>query len=160
LASTSTSRTSAPSGQAWLLRGGAAAFSREATSRAWPIRSNHFESRRESAGQTSRVRSRRDRGVGGEHGNADTMRLGITGFCWAAGRSGCMRSQSIFESGSRMYGPLQMPPRSSGQKIRLIWSIRSMRRFWSVCGKDMAIPVAQIEQLRAALKAGANLQRS
>ena len=88
-------------------------------------------------------------------GKADTTKLGITGFCWG-GREVWLyaaHNQSL-KAGVAWYGPLQSPPSDLGPKnpIDLVNQINApMLGLYG--GKDMRITVAQIEQMRAALKA-------
>ncbi len=88
-------------------------------------------------------------------GKADTTRLGITGFCWG-GRQVWLYAahNSSLKTGVAWYGPLQMPPSELRPKnpIDLVNQINAPI-LGLYGGKDMAIPIAQIEQMRAALKA-------
>jgi carboxymethylenebutenolidase len=88
-------------------------------------------------------------------GKADTTRLGITGFCWG-GRQVWLYAahNSSLKAGVAWYGPLQTPPSELRPKnpIDLVNEINAPV-LGLYGGKDMGIPVAQIEQMRAALKA-------
>jgi carboxymethylenebutenolidase len=86
---------------------------------------------------------------------ADTTKLGITGFCWG-GRQVWLYAahNSSLKAGIAWYGPLQSPPSELRPKnpIDLVNQIDAPI-LGLYGGKDMGIPDAQIEQLRAALKA-------
>jgi carboxymethylenebutenolidase len=88
-------------------------------------------------------------------GKADTTKLGITGFCWG-GRQVWLYAahNSSLKAGVAWYGPLQSPPSELRPKnpIDLVNQIDAPI-LGLYGGKDMGIPVAQIEQMRAALKA-------
>jgi len=88
-------------------------------------------------------------------GKADTTKLGITGFCWG-GRQVWLYTahNSSLKAGVAWYGPLQSPPSELRPKnpIDLVNEINAPI-LGLYGGKDMGIPVAQIEQMRAALKA-------
>jgi carboxymethylenebutenolidase len=88
-------------------------------------------------------------------GQADTTKLGITGFCWG-GRQVWLYAahNSALKAGVAWYGPLQMPPSELRPKnpIDLVDQINAPI-LGLYGGKDMGIPAAQIKQMRAALKA-------
>jgi carboxymethylenebutenolidase len=88
-------------------------------------------------------------------GSADTTKLGITGFCWG-GRQVWLYAAHYpsLRAGVEWYGPLQSPPSELRPKnpIDLVNEINAPI-LGLYGGKDMGIPVAQIEQMRAALKA-------
>ncbi len=88
-------------------------------------------------------------------GKADTTKLGITGFCWG-GRQVWLyaaHNRSV-KAGVAWYGPLQPAAAAIRPKnpIDLVDQI-SAPILGLYGGADMGIPVAQIEQMRAALKA-------
>jgi carboxymethylenebutenolidase len=88
-------------------------------------------------------------------GNADTTKLGITGFCWG-GRQVWLyaaHNQNV-KAAVAWYGPLQIPSSDLRPKnpIDLVNQINAPV-LGLYGGADQGIPVAQIEQMRAALKA-------
>ncbi len=88
-------------------------------------------------------------------GKADTIKLGITGFCWGGRQVWLYGAHNpALRAGVAWYGPLQMPPSDLRPKnpIDLVNQINAPI-LGLYGGKDMGIPVAQIEQMRAALKA-------
>jgi carboxymethylenebutenolidase len=88
-------------------------------------------------------------------GKADTTKLGITGFCWGGREVWLYAAHNpSLKAGVAWYGPLQVPPSDLRPKnpIDLVNQINTpMLGLYG--GKDMRITVAQIEQMRAALKA-------
>lgn len=88
-------------------------------------------------------------------GKADTARLGITGFCWG-GRQVWLYAahKPALKAGVAWYGPLQVPVSDLRPKnpIDLVSQIDAPV-LGLYGGADEGIPVAQIEQMRAALKA-------
>jgi len=88
-------------------------------------------------------------------GEADTTKLGITGFCWGGRQVWLYAAHNpSLKAGVAWYGPLQSPP----SDLRPMNPIDLVNRInvpilGLYGGKDMGIPVAQIEQMRAALKA-------
>jgi carboxymethylenebutenolidase len=88
-------------------------------------------------------------------GKADTTKLGITGFCWGGREVWLYAAHNpSLKAGVAWYGPLQVPPSDLRPKnpIDLVNQINApMLGLYG--GKDMRIPAAQIEQMRAALKA-------
>ena len=88
-------------------------------------------------------------------GKADTSKLGITGFCWG-GRQVWLyaaHNQNV-KAAVAWYGPLQIPSSDLRPKnpIDLVNQINAPV-LGLYGGADQGIPVAQIEQMRAALKA-------
>ena len=88
-------------------------------------------------------------------GKADTTKLGITGFCWG-GRQVWLyaaHNQNV-KAAVAWYGPLQIPTDDLRPKnpIDLVNQINAPV-LGLYGGADQGIPVAQIEQMRAALKA-------
>jgi carboxymethylenebutenolidase len=88
-------------------------------------------------------------------GKADTSKLGITGFCWG-GREVWLyaaHNQNV-KAAVAWYGPLQIPSSDLRPKnpIDLVNQINAPV-LGLYGGADQGIPVAQIEQMRAALKA-------
>ena len=88
-------------------------------------------------------------------GKADTTKLGITGFCWGGREVWLYAAHNpSLKAGVAWYGPLQAPPSDLRPKnpIDLANQINApMLGLYG--GKDMRITAAQIEQMRAALKA-------
>jgi carboxymethylenebutenolidase len=88
-------------------------------------------------------------------GKADTTKLGITGFCWGGRLVWLYAAHNpSLKAGVAWYGPLQSPPSELRPKnpIDLVNPIDAPI-LGLYGGKDMGIPVAQIERMRAALKA-------
>jgi carboxymethylenebutenolidase len=88
-------------------------------------------------------------------GKADTTKLGITGFCWGGRQVWLYAAHNpSLKAGVAWYGPLQMPPSDLRPKnpLDLVNQINAPI-LGLYGGKDMGIPAAQIEQMRAALKA-------
>ena len=88
-------------------------------------------------------------------GKADTTKLGITGFCWGGRQVWLYAAHNpSIKAGVAWYGPLQMPPSDLRPKnpLDLVNQINAPI-LGLYGGKDMGIPAAQIEQMRAALKA-------
>jgi carboxymethylenebutenolidase len=88
-------------------------------------------------------------------GKADTTKLGITGFCWGGRQVWLYAAHDpSIKAGVAWYGPLQMPPSDLRPKnpLDLVNQINAPI-LGLYGGKDMGIPAAQIEQMRAALKA-------
>ena len=88
-------------------------------------------------------------------GKADTSKLGITGFCWG-GRQVWLyaaHSQSV-KAAVAWYGPLQIPTSDLRSKNPIDLASQINAPVLGLYGgADQGIPVAQIEQMRAALKA-------
>jgi carboxymethylenebutenolidase len=88
-------------------------------------------------------------------GKADTAKLGITGFCWGGRQVWLYAAHNpSLKAGVAWYGPLQPPAAAIRPKnpIDLVDQINAPI-LGLYGGADMGIPVAQIEQMRAALKA-------
>ena len=88
-------------------------------------------------------------------GKADTAKLGITGFCWGGRQVWLYAAHNpALRAGVAWYGPLQLPPSELRPKnpIDLVNQINAPV-LGLYGGADEGIPVAQIEQMRAALKA-------
>ena len=88
-------------------------------------------------------------------GRADTAKLGITGFCWGGRQVWLYAAHNpSLKAGVAWYGPLQSPASDLRPKnpIDLVNQIDAPV-LGLYGGKDVGIPVAQIEQMRAALKA-------
>jgi carboxymethylenebutenolidase len=88
-------------------------------------------------------------------GKADTTKLGITGFCWGGRQVWLYAAHNpALKAGVAWYGPLQIPPSDLRPKNPLDLVNRINAPVLGLYGgADMGIPVAQVEQLRAALKA-------
>jgi len=86
---------------------------------------------------------------------ADLTRLGITGFCWGGRQVWLYAAHNpALKAGVAWYGPLETPKSDLRPEnpIDLVNQI-NVPVLGLYGGKDMGIPVAQIEQMRAALKA-------
>jgi carboxymethylenebutenolidase len=88
-------------------------------------------------------------------GKADTAKLGITGFCWGGRQVWLYAAHNpALKAGVAWYGPLQSPASDSRPKNPIdLASQVSAPVLGLYGGADEGIPVAQIEQMRAALKA-------
>ncbi len=88
-------------------------------------------------------------------GKADTTKLGITGFCWG-GRQVWLyaaHNQNV-KAAVAWYGPLQVPASDLRPKNPIDLASQINAPVLGLYGgADQGIPVAQIEQMRAALKA-------
>jgi len=86
---------------------------------------------------------------------ADTTKLGITGFCWGGRQVWLYAAHNpSLKAGVAWYGPLESPPSDLRRKNPLdLVSQINVPILGLYGGKDIGIPVAQIEQMRAALKA-------
>jgi len=88
-------------------------------------------------------------------GKADTTKLGITGFCWG-GRQVWLyaaHNQNV-KAAVAWYGPLQIPTNDLRPKNPIDLASQINAPVLGLYGgADQGIPVAQIEQMRAALKA-------
>lgn len=86
---------------------------------------------------------------------ADTAKLGITGFCWGGRQVWLYAAHNpSLKAGVAWYGPLQSPPSDLRPKNPIDLANRiDVPVLGLYGGKDMGIPVAQIERMRAALKA-------
>lgn len=92
-------------------------------------------------------------------GKADTSRLGITGFCWG-GRitwTYCVHNPQV-KAGVAWYGRLVAPgkaPLQPAYPVELAPHLKvPVRGLYG--GQDASIPVAHVEEMRAALKAAGN----
>ncbi len=88
-------------------------------------------------------------------GKADTTKLGITGFCWGGRQVWLYAAHNpSLKAGVAWYGPLESPAADlrPPNPIDLASQI-NVPVLGLYGGKDMAIPLVQIEQMRAALKA-------
>ncbi len=88
-------------------------------------------------------------------GKADTTKLGITGFCWGGRQVWLYAAHNpALKAAVAWYGPLQLPPSDLRPKnpIDLVNQINAPV-LGLYGGADQSIPIAQIEQMRAALKA-------
>ena len=87
---------------------------------------------------------------------ADTVRLAITGFCWG-GRQVWLYAvhNPAIKAGVAWYGPLARPAKSELTPEDPIDLARQINApiLGLYGGADMGIPVAKVEQMRAALKA-------
>jgi len=87
-------------------------------------------------------------------GKADATKLAITGFCWGGRQVWLYAAHNpSLKAGVAWYGPLESPKADIRPKnpIDLVNQINAPI-LGLYGGKDMGIPVAQIEQMRAALK--------
>ena len=88
-------------------------------------------------------------------GKADTTKLGITGFCWGGRQVWLYAAHNpALRAGVAWYGPMQLPTNELRPKnpIDLVNQINAPV-LGLYGGADASISVAQIEQMRAALKA-------
>ena len=88
-------------------------------------------------------------------GKADTTKLGITGFCWGGRQVWLYAAHNpSLKAGVAWYGPLQSPASDLRPKnpIDLVNQINAPV-LGLYGGADVGIPLSQIEQMRAALKA-------
>ena len=88
-------------------------------------------------------------------GKADTTKLGITGFCWGGRQVWLYAAHNpSLKAGVAWYGPLESPKADIRPQnpIDLANQI-NVPILGLYGGKDMGITAAQIEQMRAALKA-------
>ena len=88
-------------------------------------------------------------------GKADTTKLGITGFCWGGREVWLYAAHNpSVKAGVVWYGPLQSPPSDLRPKNPVdVVQLMNVPILGLYGGKDMGIPVVQIEQMRASLKA-------
>jgi carboxymethylenebutenolidase len=88
-------------------------------------------------------------------GKADTTKLGITGFCWGGRQVWLYAAHNPdVKAGVAWYGPLQIPTSDLRPKNPIDLASQINARVLGLYGgADQGIPVAQIEQIRAALKA-------
>ena len=92
-------------------------------------------------------------------GRADTSRLGVTGFCWG-GRvtwTYCVHNPKV-KAGVAWYGRLVAPSKSALQPAYPVDLAPHLKVpvLGLYGGEDASIPVAHVEQMRAALKAAGN----
>ena len=88
-------------------------------------------------------------------GKADTTKLGITGFCWGGRQVWLYAAHNpSVRAGVAWYGPLQIPTNEMRphNPIDLVQQMNAPI-LGLYGGADAGIPIAQIEQMRAALKA-------
>ena len=88
-------------------------------------------------------------------GKANTTKLGITGFCWGGRQVWLYAAHNpSLKAGVAWYGPLE-PPKADIRPQNPIDLVNQINTpiLGLYGGKDMGIPVAQVEQMRAALKA-------
>jgi carboxymethylenebutenolidase len=88
-------------------------------------------------------------------GSADTARLGITGFCWGGRQVWLYAAHNPnLKAGVAWYGPLRFPKADAARQDPLDLVPRINAPILGLYGgSDPGIPVAQIEAMRAALKA-------
>ena len=85
----------------------------------------------------------------------DPARLGVTGFCWGGGRVWlAVERFPDFKAGVAWYGPLRANPRmgNSAAPLQLVKDLHAPV-LGLYGGKDQGIPAADVEAMRAALKA-------
>jgi carboxymethylenebutenolidase len=86
---------------------------------------------------------------------ADTGRLGVTGFCWGGGKT-WLAAERFAEPKAAVawYGPLKPNPRlpPTPAPLQLVKALHAPV-LGLYGGKDQGIPAADIEEMRAALKA-------
>ena len=92
-------------------------------------------------------------------GKADTSRLGITGFCWG-GRitwTYCVHNPSV-KAGVAWYGRLVAPSKAPLQPAYPVELAPHLKVpvLGLYGGEDASIPVANVEQMRSALKSAGN----
>ena len=84
---------------------------------------------------------------------ADMKRLGVTGFCWGGGATWlCCERFPEFKAGVAWYGPLKAGAYPRTPPIELAKDLRGPV-LGLYGGQDKGIPAADIEAMRAALKA-------
>ena len=88
-------------------------------------------------------------------GSADTARLGLTGFCWGGRQVWLYAAHNPrLRAGVAWYGPLRLPRAEGARQDPLDLVARiNVPILGLYGGADQGIPVAQIEAVRAALKA-------
>jgi carboxymethylenebutenolidase len=85
----------------------------------------------------------------------DAARLGVTGFCWGGGKTWLAAERfSEFKAGVAWYGPLKPNPKTPNAASPL-QSVKDLRApvLGLYGGKDQGISAADIDAMRAALKA-------
>jgi carboxymethylenebutenolidase len=84
---------------------------------------------------------------------ADMKRLGVTGFCWGGGATWlCCERFPEFKAGVAWYGPLKAGAYPRTPPIELVKELHAPV-LGLYGGQDKGIPAADIEAMRAALKA-------
>jgi carboxymethylenebutenolidase len=84
---------------------------------------------------------------------ADMKRLGVTGFCWGGGATWlCCEHFPEFRAGVAWYGPLKAGPYPRTPPIDLVKDLKCPV-LGLYGGQDKGIPAADIEAMRAAVKA-------
>jgi carboxymethylenebutenolidase len=84
---------------------------------------------------------------------ADSARMGVTGFCWGGGKTWLAAERfADFKAGVAWYGPLKANPYPQTPPIELAAELHAPV-LGLYGGKDRGIPAADIEAMRAALKA-------
>lgn len=84
---------------------------------------------------------------------ADMKRLGVTGFCWGGGATWlCCERFPEFKAGVAWYGPLKAGPYPRTPPLDLVKDLRCPV-LGLYGGKDKGIPAADVEAMRAAIKA-------
>jgi carboxymethylenebutenolidase len=84
---------------------------------------------------------------------ADAKRMGATGFCWGGGETWlCCERFPEFKAGVAWYGPLKPNGYPRTPPIELVKDLKCPV-LGLYGGKDQGIPLADIEAMRAALKA-------
>jgi carboxymethylenebutenolidase len=88
-------------------------------------------------------------------GKADTTKLGITGFCWGGRQVWLYAAHNpSLKAGVAWYGPLESPKADIRPQNPIDLANQINTPILGLYGgKDMGITAAQIEQMRAALKA-------
>lgn len=86
---------------------------------------------------------------------ADPARMGVTGFCWGGGKTWLAAERfGDFKAAVAWYGPLKPSPRfgNAAAPLQLVKDLKCpMLGLYG--GKDQGIPQADVEEMRAALKA-------
>jgi len=84
---------------------------------------------------------------------ADMKRLAVTGFCWGGGKTwlDCERFGE-FKAGVAWYGPLKAGPYPRTPPLDLVKDLKAPV-LGLYGGKDQGIPAADVEAMRAAIKA-------
>lgn len=88
-------------------------------------------------------------------GNADTTRLGVIGFCWGGREAWLYAAHNpSLKAAAAWYGVLQWPVSAAAPKNPIdVVAQLEVPVLGLYGGADAGIPIAQIEELRAALKA-------
>jgi len=85
----------------------------------------------------------------------DPARMGVTGFCWGGGKTWLAAERfGDFKAGVAWYGPLKPNPQlgDAAAPLQLVKDLRAPV-LGLYGGRDQGIPAADIEAMRAALKA-------